>query len=682
MPPASLLPPESRPRLRPGLSAAPPDDHILLFDPHRIGGPPVPLTPIEFEAVQLFTGTRTLRDIQAAVTTVSRWSTRTGRRIWPGSSRNSTRPSSSTVHTSATTSSVRFAGLSASAAIRLNPRPSTPSCEASSSVPAAPVPGARASGPLWLPRHPAMGQGLHSTKQERADARAPARLRAVLVPHMDYARGGVTYGWGFKELVEQTDANLFVIVATSHLLPAPIHADPDELPDPARPGRDRPGLRRSNRGRVRRRRCSTTHSLTCPSTRSNWKSSYCSTSTRAGGRSGSCRCWSGRSTTASSPATDPQGRRTWRAWSPRSRTAEAAAGESVCYVISGDLAHIGPKFRDPEPVTEPWLAESQQQDEQILNQLVAADADGVLSSHCRRGRPADGFAVCRRPGSPSPRPALRRESPALQPLRPPGRTRKRQLRRRRVLRVMGTLTVTADELHAALARYDAEAVPGTLHTGRYRLRDVSWGTGPQTLVIIHGLADTARAFAAMMVNLVADFRCIAYELPNGCGDDAKIAAYRHADYAHDLLALLDHLNLETVNLLGSSFGNTVAVRATTLYPTRFRRVVLKSGFSRRPLDRWQRMLCRPARYWPGLMGDVPPVAAVMRRLEGPGFASAAPAALDFLLRNTGQAPIRTVARRALPARYPRPSPAPPQHSPACVARWGGPRPARATVLRG
>ena len=28
------------------------------------------------------------------------------------------------------------------------------------------------------------------------------RLRAVLLPHMDYARGNVTYGYGFKALFE------------------------------------------------------------------------------------------------------------------------------------------------------------------------------------------------------------------------------------------------------------------------------------------------------------------------------------------------------------------------------------------------------------------------------------------------------------------------------------------------
>ena len=45
------------------------------------------------------------------------------------------------------------------------------------------------------------------------------RLRAALLPHIDFGRGGVTYGWGFKEVLERTDARLFVIIATSHYSP-------------------------------------------------------------------------------------------------------------------------------------------------------------------------------------------------------------------------------------------------------------------------------------------------------------------------------------------------------------------------------------------------------------------------------------------------------------------------------
>ncbi len=48
------------------------------------------------------------------------------------------------------------------------------------------------------------------------DVRPEGHLQAALLPHIDYARGGVTYAWGFKEVVEQTNASLFVIIGTSH----------------------------------------------------------------------------------------------------------------------------------------------------------------------------------------------------------------------------------------------------------------------------------------------------------------------------------------------------------------------------------------------------------------------------------------------------------------------------------
>ena len=46
------------------------------------------------------------------------------------------------------------------------------------------------------------------------------RLHALLAPHIDYARGGVSYAWAYKELAEQCDAGVFVIVGTSHCSPA------------------------------------------------------------------------------------------------------------------------------------------------------------------------------------------------------------------------------------------------------------------------------------------------------------------------------------------------------------------------------------------------------------------------------------------------------------------------------
>jgi AmmeMemoRadiSam system protein B len=41
-------------------------------------------------------------------------------------------------------------------------------------------------------------------------------LRAALIPHIDYGRGGLSYTWAFREVFERTPASLFVIIGTSH----------------------------------------------------------------------------------------------------------------------------------------------------------------------------------------------------------------------------------------------------------------------------------------------------------------------------------------------------------------------------------------------------------------------------------------------------------------------------------
>jgi AmmeMemoRadiSam system protein B len=46
--------------------------------------------------------------------------------------------------------------------------------------------------------------------------RPDPHFRAALLPHIDYARGGLTYAWAYKELFERTPATLFVIIGTSH----------------------------------------------------------------------------------------------------------------------------------------------------------------------------------------------------------------------------------------------------------------------------------------------------------------------------------------------------------------------------------------------------------------------------------------------------------------------------------
>ena len=206
---------------------------------------------------------------------------------------------------------------------------------------------------------------------------------------------------------------------------------------------------------------------------------------------------------------------------------------------------------------------------------------------------------------------------------------------------------SADDLRRGTARFDAEAVPAAFHTGRYRLRYVTWGAGPP-VVFVHGLGDLPRSFCLVMAELVdRGFRVVGYDLANGLGDDCRYGAYRHEHHADDLVALLDHLTIPVADVVGSSFGSTVTLRALHRHPTRFRRAVLQGGFARRPLDRVERALSRLARYWPGRIRAMPFREKVMNRLDGSQFVGCPPELYQFLLACSGETPIRAAARRAL-----------------------------------
>ena len=67
---------------------------------------------------------------------------------------------------------------------------------------------------------------------------------------------------------------------------------------------------------------------------------------------------------------------------------EAELPEPPAYIISGDLAHIGPKFGDSMAVHHDWLTQSRLGDEALINAAKAADlaayADIITEEQDRR----------------------------------------------------------------------------------------------------------------------------------------------------------------------------------------------------------------------------------------------------------------------------------------------------------
>ncbi len=201
-------------------------------------------------------------------------------------------------------------------------------------------------------------------------------------------------------------------------------------------------------------------------------------------------------------------------------------------------------------------------------------------------------------------------------------------------------------LGEALARHQSEARPGVCDTGRYRCPYYVWGDGPP-LVFIPGLCDDSLSFVQTAALLSRHFRCVAYDLPTGLGDGARLGSYRHADYVADLLALLDHLGLERAYLFGSSFGSTIALAALHRRPERLPRAVLQGGFARRPLAPAEVALASWARWWPGPMCRLPLRRELLRLSHHGAFARLPGEVWDYFLQRCGSPPMAAVAHRAL-----------------------------------
>jgi pimeloyl-ACP methyl ester carboxylesterase len=104
------------------------------------------------------------------------------------------------------------------------------------------------------------------------------------------------------------------------------------------------------------------------------------------------------------------------------------------------------------------------------------------------------------------------------------------------------------------------------------------GTGPTTLVFIHGLSGDRSDFDAQMLFFEASNRVVAIDLPGSGESGRDRTEWTMASFGRDVADVANHLGLADLVLIGHSFGGDVTVEAAKLLGDRVRALVWVSSY--------------------------------------------------------------------------------------------------------
>jgi AmmeMemoRadiSam system protein B len=209
------------------------------------------------------------------------------------------------------------------------------------------------------------------------------RVRAVIAPHIDFHRGGPAYAWAYRDVAERSDADLFVVLGTCHaglehpfamtrkdydtpLGPVPVARDFVEALA-GRAGQDCFGSELAHRAE---------HSIEFQAVFLR----YLYAGRRAVEIVPVLTSFAHEALARGrGPEDDPRVPRFLEGLG----ATIAASGRRVALVAGADLAHVGPRFGDPEPVSADELERIGREDREMLAAVEAADAGAFFESVAR-----------------------------------------------------------------------------------------------------------------------------------------------------------------------------------------------------------------------------------------------------------------------------------------------------------
>lgn len=214
---------------------------------------------------------------------------------------------------------------------------------------------------------------------------AAARLRGILSPHIDFLRGGPVYTWSYKELVENSDADTFVILGVAHQYCRNRFAlTRKDFETPL-------GLTPTDRTYVDRIAALAGDDLFADELAHRGEHSIEFQVVFLQYLLGGKRDFSivpilvGSFHDLMELGIDPIASAEVRRFVDALKAAESASGKKVAYIGGIDLCHVGPEFGDPEPVAPEALEQVRQFDTSMLERAAAGDAAGWFGTAAEVG---------------------------------------------------------------------------------------------------------------------------------------------------------------------------------------------------------------------------------------------------------------------------------------------------------
>ncbi len=210
-------------------------------------------------------------------------------------------------------------------------------------------------------------------------------ISGVIAPHIDFHRGGAAYAWAYRRLAERCDGDLFVIFGTCHagmrdpfaltrkdyatpFGPAPVDRDLMEAVA-RRAGQDCFASELAHRGE---------HSIEFQAVFLRYlyaaRRDFTIVPILASFAHEALARGHG-------PEDDPRVPRFLDALAE----AIAASGRRVVVIAGADLAHVGPRFGDPEPVSGDDLLEIEREDREMLGAVEAGNPRAFFDAVARDG---------------------------------------------------------------------------------------------------------------------------------------------------------------------------------------------------------------------------------------------------------------------------------------------------------